>query len=116
MNDLLYADAIAQVIHRVRERNVPAGCASTWDSIVSQFKRQGGCDFMLIDTVEEEIARYLASVRKPSLRRLWSWCAKGMAESTDQAAVSTQQMRAFLEAKFFDCIVEIARDEAGLRW
>ena len=114
MNDLLHANAIEHVIHRVRERKVPGGCASIWDSIVSQFERDGGCDFMLIDTVEEEIVRYLASVRRPSLRRLWSWCAKGMAESTDHDAVSTQQMREFLESSFFDCIVELARDEAGL--
>ena len=52
MNDLLHANAIDRVIHRVREREVPGGCSNIGDSMVSQFERVGGCDRILIDVVE----------------------------------------------------------------
>jgi hypothetical protein len=115
MNDLEYANAVDQVIDRVRQRKLPGDRHSVWDSILSQFGRNGLCDARLVDIIEEEIRAYLGSLKGPSLRRLWSWAAEGMAESTDCAGVPTEQMRMFLEIDFLDCISELARDEVGLR-
>jgi hypothetical protein len=115
MNDLEHCNAVDQVIDRVRQRKLPGDHHSVWDSILSQFGRDGLCDARLVDIVEEEIRAYLASLKGPSLRRLWSWAAKGMAESTDCSGVPPAQMRMFLEIDFLDCVTELARDAVGLR-
>jgi hypothetical protein len=115
MNDHEYSNAVDQVIDRARQRKLPGDHHSVWDSILSQFGRDGLCDARLVDIIEEEIRAYLASLKGPSLRRIWSWAAEGMAESTDCAGVPTEQIRMFLEIDFLDCITELARDEVGLR-
>ncbi len=114
MNDLLYANAIDEVINRVRERKPPGDPHGVWDSIVAQFRQNGCCEIGLIDVVEEEIRAYLASVRGLSLRQLWSWSVSRLAESIDYTRVPAKQMRIDLEINFSECITELARDEAGL--